>query len=144
MVTGHLPFEAPTPYALMHKHLTEQPPPPQTWRADLPDSIKKVLEQAMAKKPNNRFPSAKGFADAFEEALEKSGVENKSTAFFTAPLPNRPKPVESPLVDGTPFPSTPYSRPPTPAPILEQVSAVPLQSRTPYGNGTPSANQMPG
>jgi len=125
MLTGHLPFEAPTPYALMHKHLNEQPPPLDTWRADLPESVKKVIDQAMAKKPNNRFPSAKDFAEAFEEAVEASGVENQPTEFFTAPLPNRPQPLASPLVGGTPNPDASPSgvRVPTPPPVLEQAGA---------------------
>ncbi|MEO8612597.1 MAG: protein kinase [Chloroflexota bacterium] len=117
MVTGHLPFDAPTPYALMHKHLTEQPPPPQNYRADVPDALKKVLEQAMAKKPNNRFPSAKAFADAFETAVQESGIENKSTEFFTSQLPDRPQRILSPLVGGTPDPqgAMPIHPPQTPS-----------------------------
>jgi serine/threonine protein kinase/uncharacterized protein YgiM (DUF1202 family) len=88
MVTGRLPFEAPTPYALMHKHLNEEATPPQVWRTDLPENVKAVLEQAMAKNPRDRFPSVKDFADAFSEAIK--GAQSSSTGFFTTPLPNRP------------------------------------------------------
>ena len=41
MVTGQLPFEAPTPYALMHKHLNEEPTP-QQWRSDIPETRSKL------------------------------------------------------------------------------------------------------
>jgi serine/threonine-protein kinase len=93
MVTGKLPFEAPTPYALMHKHLNEEATPPQVWRTDIPEAIKAVLDQAMAKNPRNRFPSVRDFANAFAEATK--GVEKSSTDFFTTPLPNRPTPASA-------------------------------------------------
>jgi serine/threonine-protein kinase len=138
MVTGHLPFEAPTPYALMNKHLNEQPPPPETWRADLPESVKKVLEQVMAKRPQNRFASAQEFAQAFAAAVAESGVENQHTEFFTAPLPNRPTPTVSPLVEGTPDPA---------AAAILQASVQPMASGTPPAVAahplTPSALNPP-
>jgi serine/threonine protein kinase/SH3-like domain-containing protein len=142
MVTGHLPFEAPTPYALMHKHLNEQPPPPKNWRADLPDSVRNVIEQAMAKKPNNRFPSAKDFALAFEEAVRESGIEDQATEFFTLSLPNKTKTSESPLVGGTPVPPapTPNAKPPTPPPLIEQGGVFSLSE---IASGTPHTNGMP-
>jgi serine/threonine protein kinase/uncharacterized protein YraI len=93
MITGRLPFEAPTPYALMNKHINEQPTPPHVWRAELPEAIKEVLDQAMAKNPRNRFPSAKDFADAFADAIKD--VKTDGTGFFTAPLPNRPTPASA-------------------------------------------------
>lgn len=139
MVTGHLPFEAPTPYALMHKHLNEQPPAPQTWRADLPDAVKKVIEQAMAKRAQNRFPSAKDFAQAFEEAVQASGIENQPTDFFTKPVPAKPPRVVSPLVGGTPDPQAamPIAIPPTPPP--SQPSAW-LAAPTPFDEPLPLTN----
>jgi serine/threonine protein kinase len=110
MVTGRLPFEAPTPYALMHKHLHEEPTPPQVWRAEVPETIKTVLDQAMAKNPRDRFPSVKDFADAFADAIK--GVEKSTTGFFTAPLPNRLQPVSA--LSGTPK-SKPAITPPPPS-----------------------------
>ncbi|MEO8609698.1 MAG: protein kinase, partial [Chloroflexota bacterium] len=90
MVTGRLPFEAPTPYALMHKHLNEEPTPPQVWRSDIPETIKTVLDKAMAKNPRDRYPSVKDFADAFANAIKGVPTSSASTGFFTAPLPSRP------------------------------------------------------
>ena len=143
MVTGHLPFEAPTPYALMHKHLTEQPPPPQTYRADVPDSIKKVLEQAMAKKPNSRFPSAKAFADAFELAVQESGIESKNTEFFTAPLPHRSQQILSPIVGGTPDPQAAMPVFPPQTPSSGQKYRTPPQGQANNNSQTPLDEQFP-
>jgi serine/threonine protein kinase/uncharacterized protein YraI len=118
MVTGRLPFEAPTPYALMHKHLHEEVTPPKVWRSSLPEAMKEVLDQAMAKNPRNRFPSARDFAEAFAAAIK--GLEAQPTDFFTEPLPNRPTPssvlavpASKPRITPTPKAPLPTSeRPP--------------------------------
>ncbi|MBZ0300133.1 MAG: protein kinase [Anaerolineae bacterium] len=91
MVTGRLPFEGQTPYALMHKHLSEEPTPPQIWRSELPEPVKDVLYTAMAKVPRDRFPSVRAFADAFAEAVKD--VPAATTDFFTRRLPVVPMAV---------------------------------------------------
>ncbi len=88
LVTGRLPYEASTPYALMHKHLNEVLTPPQVWRAGLPDALQQVLEQAMSKQPQDRFPTVTAFARAFDKAI--AGREGHPTGFFNTPLPPGP------------------------------------------------------
>jgi serine/threonine-protein kinase len=88
LLTGHMPFEASTPFALMHQHLNESPPPPETWRADVPAGIQAVLNRAMAKESADRYPRVRDFAQAFIETASVGGTE--FTGFFTASLPQRP------------------------------------------------------
>jgi len=88
LVTGRLPYEASTPYALMHKHLNEALTPPQVWRAGLPSALQQVLERAMSKQPQDRFPTVMAFAQAFEKAI--TGREERPTGFFNTPLPPGP------------------------------------------------------
>jgi hypothetical protein len=89
LVTGRLPFEAPTPFALMHKHVYETPTPPTFFRADLPQAIPDVLNRAMAKTPAGRYPSVGAFAQAFEEAAQSAPALSVSSAtgIFVKPLP---------------------------------------------------------
>lgn len=102
-LTGYFPFEAETPYALMHKHLTEVPPSPESRRPGLPATLTPVLHQVLAKEPNQRFPSVKSFADAFEEAIR--GYESVQTSFISQPPPHA-LPVPSPApTKPTPRPS---------------------------------------
>ncbi len=108
MLTGRLPFEATTPYALMNKHLNEQPTAPDVWRADLPPTVKDVLAKSLAKLPQERYPSVRDFASAFEQSIQGAG--GQSTSFFTTPLPTRVQPPTS-----TPRPATPTQKPPLPA-----------------------------
>jgi serine/threonine-protein kinase len=87
MLTGHLPLEAETPYQLMHKHLNEEPTPPQSHRADLPPAVDLVLGRGLSKEPDKRFPSVTAFADAFDEAT--AGNQTAATGFFEFRLPQQ-------------------------------------------------------
>ncbi len=84
---GNMPFQATTPFGLLHKHLNEDPTPPTTYRPDMSRAVTLVLEQAMAKDPAARYPSVTAMADAFDEAT-RSDLGQK-TGFFTAPVLTR-------------------------------------------------------
>ncbi|MBI5930922.1 MAG: protein kinase [Chloroflexi bacterium] len=89
LLVSKLPFEATTPYALMHKHLNEIPTPPHLERTDIPESLTLVLERALAKQPEDRFTNCTSFAESFENAC--SGFEDVKTTFFTTPIQVRTK-----------------------------------------------------
>ncbi|MHC4479414.1 MAG: serine/threonine-protein kinase [Planctomycetota bacterium] len=57
MVTAEVPFEAPTPFEIMAMHLNEPLLPPQERRADLPKAICDIIVRAMAKDPQERYPT---------------------------------------------------------------------------------------
>ena len=59
MVTGKVPFEAPTPSAVMHKHLKEQLVPPDHISTSLSIGVAEVIEVMMAKDRGNRYGSVK-------------------------------------------------------------------------------------
>jgi serine/threonine protein kinase len=81
LIAGKLPFESSTAYALMHKHLHEPPTPLHTVRPDLSLEVERVLQQAMAKDPQERYPTATAFANEFEQAVQTA--DKSSTQFFT-------------------------------------------------------------
>ena len=84
LMTGKLPFEATTPYGLLHKTLNEEPTPPQNHRGDVPESVWNVLERAMAKNPADRHESVTAMAMAFDTAIR--GQTGQLTGFFTTPV----------------------------------------------------------
>jgi serine/threonine protein kinase len=65
-VTGRVPFEADTMYALIAKQLEEEPPDPRRLNADVPESLAQVIRKAMAKEPAARFQTAAEMHDALE------------------------------------------------------------------------------
>jgi eukaryotic-like serine/threonine-protein kinase len=72
MITGHLPFESESLMALFRQITLDEPASPRDLRPDLPAPAAAAIVRALAKMPEQRFPSA----DAFALALER-GMQNK-------------------------------------------------------------------
>ena len=81
MLTGRLPFEADTDFAIIRAQLDQKPPPPREIGVQLPQEIEAVLMKSLAKDPADRFPDAATFAAQFRSAVRTTGM----------PLPGRGK-----------------------------------------------------
>jgi serine/threonine protein kinase len=77
MLTGQVPFQAPTPVAVVIKHASERPTPPRTLRAEIPEEIEEVVMRALEKKREDRQDSAIELAEQFETALFSGRIEAK-------------------------------------------------------------------
>src|SRR6185369_4345139 len=58
MVTGKVPFDAPTPSAVMHKHLKEELIPPDHLNPTLSAGVGEIIETAMQKSRRKRYQTA--------------------------------------------------------------------------------------
>ena len=103
MLTGVLPYQGPTPLAIMHKHISEPVPNPLKDRSDLPLGITEVMRQALAKLPRARYRKAMDMSDALNEALRPV-------------LGNRPLAAKAPPLGPNPVFSTPAGANPLPMP----------------------------
>jgi len=74
MVTGHVPFEAETPMAVMLKHITDPLPLPRAVRPDVPEAIERVILKALAKAPADRFQTAAEMVQALGVASRKANA----------------------------------------------------------------------
>src|SRR5881628_784037 len=63
-VTGRVPFEAETTWALVAKHLEEQAPDPRSLNDEVPEGLATVILKAMAKEPAARYSTASEMHDA--------------------------------------------------------------------------------
>jgi hypothetical protein len=72
LLVGCPPFEGNDVTVLMAKRVIEPPPVPSTVNAEVPTEIDKVLLQALALEPRDRFPSCKAFIEALDLALRNS------------------------------------------------------------------------
>lgn len=66
-LTGRLPFEAPTPIALISRVLEETPPAPRSLHADIPEALSVLVLRVMARDRDTRIASAKDLHDALEQ-----------------------------------------------------------------------------
>jgi serine/threonine protein kinase len=62
LLTGQKPFAAKTAIEVTNQILLQAPPPMQNLRKGLPPELERVLSVALAKKPDDRFPSWAEFA----------------------------------------------------------------------------------
>ncbi|MFF0354633.1 MULTISPECIES: serine/threonine-protein kinase [unclassified Nocardia] len=70
ILTGRTPFESGDPVATITGHLHLAPPTPSTCRPDLPQGLDAVLSRALAKRPEERFPSCRDFAAAVAATVD--------------------------------------------------------------------------
>jgi hypothetical protein len=64
LLTGSRPFDGPEPAAVALLRLRQDPPPPSVLAPDLPKDLDQLVLRAMERRPDDRYPSARAFADA--------------------------------------------------------------------------------
>jgi serine/threonine-protein kinase len=112
VLSGTVPFKRELPIAVLYAHLSTPPPRLTSIRTDVPPAVDQVLATAMAKSPDERYPSCVDFADALREALgldpyDPSRVSPIPTMPMTM-LQARVPPVRVPPVQ-VPLPAQPVS-----------------------------------
>jgi serine/threonine-protein kinase len=85
MLTGHSPFAAETPAAVMHHVLQAEPPLPSQVVAEIGPGFDAVVARALAKKPEHRFQSAAEFSSALLAAFRGKPARE---AVAPAPAPS--------------------------------------------------------
>ncbi len=86
-VVGDTPFDGETHFEIMTKHLNEPPPPPSSMGIELPAELEQAILRSLAKKPADRFESAREFRVALEAVL---GDEGSVMASSVEQLPSGP------------------------------------------------------
>jgi serine/threonine protein kinase len=74
-LAGATPFHRETEVAVLWAHMREEPPPLSDIRPDLPRELDGVLEKAMAKAPENRYPNCREFVTDLRHVLGTAAVE---------------------------------------------------------------------
>ena len=95
MLTGRLPFSASNSMALLLKHVSEPPPPIAELRAEAPRALREAIERALAKSPEDRWPTAAAMRDAL--LSDRVGTpswrsEHREPVRYTSPRPDGSRP----------------------------------------------------
>ena len=64
MLAGHTPFSGDA-MAIMRAHISDEPPPLRSARADVPPHVEHAITRMMAKRPEDRFPDLAAAVEAF-------------------------------------------------------------------------------
>jgi len=100
MMVGRVPFQAPTPAAVMRMHLTDPPPPPSSVVPWFPQEIETVLMRALAKEPFDRYDSVNDFVSELRSGIERARHAAGGTI-------SRPAVAAATVLDSSPSGATP-------------------------------------
>jgi serine/threonine-protein kinase len=71
MLTGAPPFTGPNAQAVIARRFTETAPSIRRFRPTVPEAVERALRKALARNPDDRFPSCGAFADALARPAER-------------------------------------------------------------------------
>lgn len=116
MLTGKVPFDADTPFAVVMKHVNEPLPSMRGVIKNLPPEVELVLLKALAKDPQERFQTSADFKSALQRAREHlgqladgdstsagdmAGLGEKQTLIDESPTPtsSQSERITTPMID---------------------------------------------
>jgi len=77
-LTGRPPFARESEFAVLQAHLVDSPPSVSELRPELPPAVDPVVDAALAKRPEDRYPSAAAFTQALEVALDTTAPATRA------------------------------------------------------------------
>lgn len=102
MVVGQVPFNADTPFSIIHDHIYTPLPLPRQINPDISESMERILLKALAKNPDDRFNDIAALVAAAHSAIiggdKLPSAERDSASMATttvAPIPKQAKPITS-------------------------------------------------
>ncbi|MEP6895411.1 MAG: protein kinase, partial [Chloroflexota bacterium] len=79
MVVGQVPFNADTPFAVIHDHIYTPLPLPHTVNPTVPASVERVLLKSLAKERDDRYADVLTLVQAFKDSWEEAGIPMQGT-----------------------------------------------------------------
>jgi serine/threonine protein kinase len=147
MLTGQVPFDADTPYAIIHQHINAPLPQPRQLRPDIPPALEQVILKVLSKKPEDRYHSAIEMALAVEQVLAGGAPPAPPAAQTLRAAPTPPVDlyatgqVEQPLPPRV-APPPAVSPAPKPAPEKQAAPASAPQKAAPQVSAPPAASPV--
>jgi serine/threonine-protein kinase len=102
MLTGAPPFRGPNARATMARHVTAPPPSARTERPEVPAGVDEALARALAKAPEQRFPSAAALTAALTAGAAAADAPARRVAAATRTI------AVLPFVNTSPDPENEY------------------------------------
>jgi predicted Ser/Thr protein kinase len=99
MLTGEKPFKGENVTMVTHRIVYDEFTAPEEYLGHLPEPVLEVLARALAKEPDERFPSVREMAQALQEAAAEIRAEerlNETQVIFDPALAELPEPAPPP------------------------------------------------
>ena len=113
MITGQLPFGGDSVHTILYKHIFEPAPRTSSIRQDMPPHLSESISRALAKEPEQRYPTMEDFATAVwpEQPVSAPTKGAKGSATTRRPPPRTRGPVTADTpTEVTNAPTTPIPR----------------------------------
>ncbi len=81
LLTGTLPFQADNNFGIIYQIANHDPPPPSTYRTDLPLAVDKIVRRAMHKDLARRYQSWEEFSRDLAEAFRADRAATRKDTF---------------------------------------------------------------
>jgi len=81
LLTGRLPFEASSNFGMIYQICNTEPPPPTTFRLDIPPGLAAVIKRAMQKDLAVRYQSWREFSHDLAQSFRNTQLSAQSTDF---------------------------------------------------------------
>ena len=128
MFTGDVPFNAAEPLDIALLHMSEPPPAPRAMRPEINAELEAVILKALAKNPEERYPTGAALAEALDRSLKARSAASVLAKRSTAPRQTIPERVALKLGE-QPLPPVPAPvAASTPPPAEGSVSSEPVLS----------------
>jgi hypothetical protein len=85
LVVGQVPFNADTPFSIIHDHIYSPLPMPRAINPRVPEPVERVLLKALAKQRADRYTDVNALVQAFKDAWVEAGVPMRGTAITMRP-----------------------------------------------------------
>jgi serine/threonine-protein kinase len=96
LLTTEVPFPGENFVAVAMRHINEPPPPIRDKRPDVPPRVEAAIQKAMAKRPEDRFPTMADFCQELDACLAELGEAGTQVAPALAPRARRERRRVSP------------------------------------------------
>jgi serine/threonine protein kinase len=81
LLTGRLPFQSTSNYGMIYQICNTDPPPPSTFRSDMPTSLDAVVARAMQKEIEARYQSWEEFSHDLAQSFRNKQLSAQRQAF---------------------------------------------------------------
>jgi eukaryotic-like serine/threonine-protein kinase len=92
LLTGEVPYSGDNFMAVAMRHLRDPIPSVRKRRPDVPERVDEIVAKAMAKQPEDRYPTMEAMMGALEAALAQEAAEGDTGSQATGELPAISKP----------------------------------------------------
>ena len=126
VLTGSTPFTGQTPVEVLLKHVRQQPPSARSFVPTVSDAVDGVLQKALQKRSEDRYPSAIEFLQAFAHAVKIAPIASPASRAI-------------PTVKLQPLYTTPKTSPLTPPVEIIESPQTPIPAEDALDTSIPAA-----